>query len=488
MRHQRTSIALRSGRPGPRRPHDRRARPPRARTPAASRLSGAASSAIAASASSTSRPATSPSSNETGDVVAVFNGELYDFADAAPRPRRARPRGAGHGRHGGHPARLRGARRRLPGRARAGCSRSRSGTGRASGSCSRATASARSRCTTSRSPTAASRSRPSSRRSCSCRASAASSTPRRSTRTSPSSTSRASETGVGGIRRLAPGHVLVWENGEIETQRYWELEPEPRELSDDEWLDLVRETVTAAVRRRLVSDVPLGALLSGGIDSTIVVGLMAQESSEPVRTFTVGVDDPRYDERAHARIAASAFGTTHEELVVEPDPVELVSAARDLPRRAARRRGDPADVPHLGGRAPARDGRAHGRRRRRVVRRVRALRGDADRAAGSAACPLLPGLGARALRALPPATATRARRLPRRAPAGDGRAARRTSATGALMEVFPAALRARALRARLAAALGAPRPPARSSARRRRRHRGLAAAGRRAPTSPTTCS
>ena len=79
------------------------------------------------------------------------------------------------------------------------------------------------------------------------------------------------------------------------------------------------------MRRRLVSDVPLGALLSGGIDSTIVVGLMAQESSEPVRTFTVGVRDPRYDERSAARIAAKAFGTAHEELVVEPDPVELVS-------------------------------------------------------------------------------------------------------------------------------------------------------------------
>ena len=79
------------------------------------------------------------------------------------------------------------------------------------------------------------------------------------------------------------------------------------------------------MRRRLVSDVPLGALLSGGIDSTIVVGLMAQASTQPVRTFTVGVQDPRYDERTAARIAASAFGTTTKSSLVEPDPVELVS-------------------------------------------------------------------------------------------------------------------------------------------------------------------
>ena len=138
-------------------------------------------------------------------------------------------------------------------------------------------------------------------------------------------------------------------------------------------------TVRDAVRRRLVSDVPLGALLSGGIDSTIVVGLMAQASTRPVRTFTVGVHDPRYDERAAARVAASASARVHEELLVEPDPVELVSQLTSFARRAARRRGHPAHVSHLAGRAAARHGRADGRRRRRVLRGIRALRGDADR-------------------------------------------------------------------------------------------------------------
>jgi asparagine synthase (glutamine-hydrolysing) len=91
----------------------------------------------------------------------------------------------------------------------------------------------------------------------------------------------------------------------------------------------VREEVSAAVRRRLVADVPLGALLSGGIDSSIVVALMAQASSQPVRTFTVGFADARYDEREHARAVARRWGTLHEEIVLEPD------AAATLPRLAA---------------------------------------------------------------------------------------------------------------------------------------------------------
>jgi asparagine synthase (glutamine-hydrolysing) len=247
------------------------------------------------------------------------------------------------------------------------------------------------------------------------------------------------ETGVGGIRRLEPGHVLVLENGQVTTQPFWELRAEQRELSDDEWLELVRTEVTAAVRRRLVSDVPLGALLSGGIDSTIVVGLMAQETGEPVRTFTVGVDDPRYDERSHARVAASAFGTAHEELVVEPDPVELVSRLATfldeplgdeailptfLISEVARRHvtvaltGDGGDESFAGYERYAAMGLA-----RRIGR-----------------VPALPGLAARALRALPSGSAPRST---------SGRAARllETAALpasqryGALVEVFPAGLR-----------------------------------------------
>jgi asparagine synthase (glutamine-hydrolysing) len=125
-------------------------------------------------------------------------------------------------------------------------------------------------------------------------------------------------TGLLGIEKLPPGHLLVAENGTIRVERFAELrELEPR--SDDEWLDLVRAEVTGAVERRLVADVPLGALLSGGIDSSIVVALMAQASSRPVRTFTVGFGEPRYDERRYAQAVAERFATEHTEVVLEPD-------------------------------------------------------------------------------------------------------------------------------------------------------------------------
>ncbi len=136
-------------------------------------------------------------------------------------------------------------------------------------------------------------------------------------------------TGLQGIRRLLPGHMLVAEGATERIERYWRPEPaQAAATSDDEWLELVRSTVRSAVRRRLVADVPLGALLSGGIDSSVVVAAMAEASSEPVRTFTVGFADARYDERAHARAVAERFGTRHQELELVED------VAATLPRLA----------------------------------------------------------------------------------------------------------------------------------------------------------
>jgi asparagine synthase (glutamine-hydrolysing) len=132
-----------------------------------------------------------------------------------------------------------------------------------------------------------------------------------------------------GVEKLAPGHLLTWERGRAETRRYWEPRGSEETLDEDEWLARVREAVSAAVRRRLVADVPLGALLSGGIDSSLVVALMAGVSTQPVRTFTVGFPDARYDERAYARAVAERYGTRHEEVVLEPDAAEL------LPRLAS---------------------------------------------------------------------------------------------------------------------------------------------------------
>jgi len=136
-------------------------------------------------------------------------------------------------------------------------------------------------------------------------------------------------TGLRGIQKLSPGHVLVAEGDTEAIEAYWHAEPAEQSAHEDEWLERVRARVTEAVRRRLVADVPLGALLSGGIDSSIVVALMAQASSLSVRTFTVGFSDARYDERAYARLVAERYGTVHEELELDED------IAATLPRLAA---------------------------------------------------------------------------------------------------------------------------------------------------------
>ena len=135
-------------------------------------------------------------------------------------------------------------------------------------------------------------------------------------------------TGLRGVHRLAPASVLVVE-GDAQTERvYWQPSVVEEPLSEAAWLERVRDEVSQAVRRRLVADVPLGALLSGGIDSAVVVAQMAQASSEPVRTFTVGFADEAYDERRYARAVAEKWSTRHEEIVLEPD------AAATLPRLA----------------------------------------------------------------------------------------------------------------------------------------------------------
>ncbi|HEY3543712.1 MAG TPA: asparagine synthase (glutamine-hydrolyzing) [Gaiellaceae bacterium] len=136
-------------------------------------------------------------------------------------------------------------------------------------------------------------------------------------------------TGVRGVHRIGPGTTLVVEGGAQTEIPYWEPAPVDEALTDDDWLARVRDEVSAAVRKRLVADVPLGALLSGGIDSAIVVAQMAQAGAEPVRTFTVGFEDERYDERRYARAVAERWSTRHEEIVLEPD------AAATLPRLAA---------------------------------------------------------------------------------------------------------------------------------------------------------
>ncbi len=135
-----------------------------------------------------------------------------------------------------------------------------------------------------------------------------------------------------GVRSVPPGHVLVaTPDAEPRLERYWE--PRFPGVGAVDRLDLplraaaasVREKLLAAVQRRLVADVPLGAFLSGGIDSSSVVALMAQASEGPVLTFTIGFEDfDGYDERPYARLVANRYRTEHTEFVVKPDASELI--------------------------------------------------------------------------------------------------------------------------------------------------------------------
>jgi asparagine synthase (glutamine-hydrolysing) len=126
---------------------------------------------------------------------------------------------------------------------------------------------------------------------------------------------------VSGIRKLPPGHLLVLKQGrQARLRPYWDVRFEPdASRRDAERVEELRALLDETVRLRLVSDVPVGAFLSGGLDSSAVVATMTRLVGGPVKTFTVGFEEPDYDERPHARRVAAAFGAEHHELVLEPD-------------------------------------------------------------------------------------------------------------------------------------------------------------------------
>ena len=138
------------------------------------------------------------------------------------------------------------------------------------------------------------------------------------------------------VGKLPPAHTIVWRDGRVDLDRYWSLDYGTKlaGLSEDEACERIRSAVRAATRRRMVADVPLGAFLSGGIDSSTVVAAMAEASSSPVKTFSIGFDRQPFDELAHARRIAELFETEHHEFVVRPAAVEV------LPR-IVRHHGEP---------------------------------------------------------------------------------------------------------------------------------------------------
>jgi asparagine synthase (glutamine-hydrolysing) len=128
-----------------------------------------------------------------------------------------------------------------------------------------------------------------------------------------------------GVMKLPAGHILIYENEQIKTKRYWELSFRPT-CQDDEAtaIERTRALIKEAVQVRLMSEVPLGAFLSGGIDSSIVVGLMSSMMSQPVKTFSIGFEEDDYSELPYARQIAKHFNTDHHEFFVRPDLISVL--------------------------------------------------------------------------------------------------------------------------------------------------------------------
>jgi asparagine synthase (glutamine-hydrolysing) len=128
-----------------------------------------------------------------------------------------------------------------------------------------------------------------------------------------------------GIQKLRPGHLLRVRGGRVEVEQYWRL-PVDRTFTgtEEEALDELRRILGEAVRSHMISDVPLGAFLSGGIDSSIVVAMMAHASDRPVKTFSIGFDEAAFDELPHARRVARHLETDHHEFVVRPDAIGIL--------------------------------------------------------------------------------------------------------------------------------------------------------------------
>jgi len=136
----------------------------------------------------------------------------------------------------------------------------------------------------------------------------------------------APRSGFAAIRKLPPAHAMIVRAGRVERVfRYWDLDLEKRSnLGFAEACEALRDQVLEATRLRLVSDVPLGAFLSGGIDSSITVAAMARLGASPLRTFSIGFEDERFNELPHAKEIATHLGTEHHEMMVKADAVDIM--------------------------------------------------------------------------------------------------------------------------------------------------------------------
>ncbi|HDY70816.1 MAG TPA: asparagine synthase (glutamine-hydrolyzing), partial [Nitrospirae bacterium] len=133
-----------------------------------------------------------------------------------------------------------------------------------------------------------------------------------------------------GIRKLSPGTMLIWEDGELETRKYWDITSKDygyesdSPVSEEDYEEGLLERLKEAVRLQLISDVPLGVFLSGGLDSSTIVALIREVSNNNIKTFSIGFEDKSYDELDFARSVAGQFETDHHELVVRMNPEEIL--------------------------------------------------------------------------------------------------------------------------------------------------------------------
>lgn len=120
-------------------------------------------------------------------------------------------------------------------------------------------------------------------------------------------------TGFKKLFKLPPAHYFIFRNGELQIKKYWEISfTEKLILSEEEWVRRILEKLNESVKSRLIADVPVGVFLSGGLDSSIVVALMAQVSNKGLKTFSIGFDDPDFDESRYADLVAKLYKTNHQ--------------------------------------------------------------------------------------------------------------------------------------------------------------------------------